>query len=78
MSVRAGARPCVCALVGGKLDTVGGTLSEESPRWFIVKQAEVRDGGLRVGLMERVEFRMKSVTFVESFVLFSLGLICVC
>lgn len=69
--MRAGARPCVCALVGGKLDTVGVTLSEESPQWFTVKQAEVRDGGLRVGLMERVEFRMKSVTFMESFVLFS-------
>lgn len=69
--MRAGARSCVCALVGGKLDTVGVTLSEESPQRLTVKQAEVRGGGLRVGLMERVEFRMKSVTFMESFVLFS-------
>lgn len=45
--MRAGARPCVCALVGGKLDTVGVTLSEESPQWLMVKQAEVRDGGVK-------------------------------
>lgn len=68
--MRAGARPCVGCWVGGKLDTVGVTLSEESPQWLIVKRAEVRDGELSVELMERVEFRMKSVTFMESFVLF--------